>query len=29
MYQPDGIAAFDVDGKTYLVAANEGDTLEL
>ena len=26
MYQPDGIAAFDADGETYLVTANEGDT---
>ena len=26
MYQPDGIAAFDVDGATYVVTANEGDT---
>ncbi|MFW5834878.1 MAG: choice-of-anchor I family protein, partial [Pseudomonadota bacterium] len=25
MYQPDGIAAFEVDGKTYYVTANEGD----
>jgi DNA-binding beta-propeller fold protein YncE len=25
MYQPDGIAAFDVDGETFLVTANEGD----
>lgn len=25
MYQPDGIASFVVDGKTYLVTANEGD----
>jgi hypothetical protein len=26
MYQPDGIAAFAVDGETYLVTANEGDS---
>lgn len=26
MYQPDGIAAFEVDGKTYLATANEGDS---
>ena len=26
MYQPDTIAAYDVDGSTYLVTANEGDT---
>jgi DNA-binding beta-propeller fold protein YncE len=25
MYQPDGIAAFDVDGETYVATANEGD----
>ena len=25
MYQPDGIAAYTVDGQTYLVTANEGD----
>ncbi|MEZ4680322.1 MAG: choice-of-anchor I family protein [Caldilineaceae bacterium] len=25
MYQPDGIAAYEVDGETYLVTANEGD----
>ena len=25
---PDGIAAFQVDGKTYLVTANEGDARE-
>jgi 2',3'-cyclic-nucleotide 2'-phosphodiesterase (5'-nucleotidase family) len=25
MYQPDGIAAVDVDGTTYLITANEGD----
>lgn len=25
MYQPDSIAAFEADGKTYLVIANEGD----
>lgn len=28
MYQPDGIAAFDVDGAVYLATANEGDTRE-
>lgn len=28
LYQPDGIAAYDVAGKTYLVTANEGDTRE-
>ena len=28
LYQPDGIAAYDVGGKTYLVTANEGDTRE-
>jgi len=28
MYQPDGIAAFEVDGKTWLVTANEGDQRE-
>lgn len=27
-YQPDAIAAYDVDGQTYLVRANEGDTRE-
>jgi hypothetical protein len=26
MYQPDGIAAFEVGGATYLATANEGDT---
>jgi hypothetical protein len=26
MYQPDGIASYSVDGTTYLVTANEGDT---
>jgi hypothetical protein len=26
MYQPDGIAAFVVDGQTYLATANEGDS---
>ena len=26
MYQPDGIASYDVDGVTYIVTANEGDT---
>ena len=25
MYQPDGIAAFETDGKTYFATANEGD----
>jgi DNA-binding beta-propeller fold protein YncE len=25
MYQPDGIATFEVEGETYLVTANEGD----
>lgn len=25
MYQPDGIASFQVDGKTYYITANEGD----
>ena len=25
MYQPDGIAAYDIDGATYLFTANEGD----
>ncbi len=25
MYQPDGIASYQVDGETYLVTANEGD----
>jgi DNA-binding beta-propeller fold protein YncE len=25
MYQPDGIAAYTVDGQTYLITANEGD----
>ena len=28
MYQPDSIARYDVDGKTYLVTANEGDSRE-
>jgi 2',3'-cyclic-nucleotide 2'-phosphodiesterase/3'-nucleotidase/5'-nucleotidase len=28
MYQPDGIASFRVDGKEYLVTANEGDARE-
>lgn len=28
MPMPDGIAAFDVDGKTYLITANEGDGRE-
>jgi DNA-binding beta-propeller fold protein YncE len=27
-YQPDAIAAYEVDGQTYLVMANEGDTRE-
>jgi hypothetical protein len=26
MYQPDGIASYRVEGRTYLVTANEGDT---
>ncbi len=26
MYQPDAIAAYEVDGETYLVTANEGDS---
>ncbi|MEW5976986.1 MAG: choice-of-anchor I family protein [Acidobacteriota bacterium] len=26
MYQPDGLAAFQIQGVTYLVSANEGDT---
>lgn len=26
MYQPDGIASYQVNGKTYIVIANEGDT---
>ncbi len=26
MYQPDGITSYTVDGKTYLVTANEGDS---
>ena len=25
MYQPDGIASFEVNGRTYLITANEGD----
>ena len=25
MYQPDGIASFDVNGETYVITANEGD----
>lgn len=25
MYQPDGLASFEVDGQTYLLSANEGD----
>jgi hypothetical protein len=28
MYQPDGIASFQVKGKTYLITANEGDSRE-
>jgi len=28
MYQPDAIAAYEVDGEPYLVAANEGDARE-
>lgn len=28
MYMPDGIASYTVDGKTYLVTANEGDATE-
>lgn len=28
LYQPDGIAAYEVNGQTYLVTANEGDTRE-
>jgi hypothetical protein len=28
LYQPDGIAAYQAGGKTYLVTANEGDTRE-
>ncbi|MFB6242899.1 MAG: choice-of-anchor I family protein, partial [Halobaculum sp.] len=28
MYQPDAIEAFEVDGESYLVAANEGDARE-
>ncbi|ONG45208.1 hypothetical protein BKE38_26720 [Pseudoroseomonas deserti] len=28
LYMPDGIATFDMDGKTYLVTANEGDASE-
>ncbi len=28
MYQPDGIASFQVKGQTYLVTANEGDSRE-
>jgi hypothetical protein len=28
MYQPDGIAAFEVKGQTYLITANEGDVRE-
>jgi hypothetical protein len=26
MYQPDGIAAYEVDGEVYIVSANEGDS---
>ncbi|PFG29361.1 choice-of-anchor I family protein [Paramicrobacterium agarici] len=28
VYMPDGIAAYEVDGETYLVTANEGDSRE-
>lgn len=28
LYQPDGMAAYEVGGKTYIVMANEGDTRE-
>lgn len=28
LYQPDGIAAFDAGGRTYLITANEGDVRE-
>ena len=28
MYQPDAIASFEVEGKTYLITANEGDARE-
>ncbi|WP_053984521.1 choice-of-anchor I family protein [Niameybacter massiliensis] len=28
VYMPDGIAAYEVDGKTYVVTANEGDARE-
>jgi DNA-binding beta-propeller fold protein YncE len=28
MYQPDGIATFESDGRTYLITANEGDVRE-
>ncbi|MEO1097485.1 MAG: choice-of-anchor I family protein [Bacteroidota bacterium] len=28
MYQPDAIAAFEVDGDTYIISANEGDARE-
>lgn len=28
LYQPDGMAAYDVGGQTYIVMANEGDTRE-
>lgn len=28
VYMPDGISAFEVDGETYLVTANEGDSRE-
>ncbi|WP_119395994.1 choice-of-anchor I family protein [Salinibius halmophilus] len=28
MYQPDSIAAYEVDGQTYVVTANEGDSRE-
>lgn len=28
MYQPDGIASFQIEGKTYLITVNEGDVRE-
>lgn len=28
LYQPDGVAAYEANGKTYMVLANEGDTRE-
>ncbi|MEM9857332.1 MAG: choice-of-anchor I family protein [Bacteroidota bacterium] len=28
MYQPDGIAAYEVDGQVYIISANEGDARE-